>query len=70
MKVNFINESKWDYSYELIAETVEEAAFIVRMGMNKTKKVHSYSNVSETKISTYVVFGKKQRHGTTVPEYK
>lgn len=60
------------FSIRLIAETMEEAAVLVRMGMNRTDEIRTAETSvnSESKFETCVVFGKSKRSNSYVPRRK
>lgn len=56
------------FSIDLEAETLEDAAFLTRMGLNATRELRSrYACVSgEGKFSTSITFGKAKRASSEI----
>ena len=71
MKVNAV-EFEGCYSLELIAETIEDAAFLVRMGMDSTRELRSVgTNVyKDNTVRGHVVVGKRKQFDSVVPKRK
>ncbi len=69
MKVQFI-ETDGCFSIDLTAETMQEAAALVRFGMNRTDEIRHGSTIAsrEGEFSTAVVFGKNKRANNDVPK--
>ena len=68
MKVEF-SEHDGCFSIELMAETMEEAAKLVRFGMNRKAEVqHCTTNVNSSgSFEAGIVFGKSKRANNDVP---
>lgn len=57
------------FEISLVAETVEEAAQLVRMGMNTTKELrYQRTYAYQSGISADVVLGKSKRADASVPK--
>lgn len=68
MKVE-LHEYSGCFSISLVAETVEEAAKLVRMGMNSTKDLRYLRTYAyDTGVSADVVLGKSKRADSSVPK--
>lgn len=69
MKVTF-EEFEGCFSIDLGAENMEEAAKLVRFGMNRRNEVHScHANITKGGgFSAEIVFGKSRRANSTVPK--
>jgi hypothetical protein len=61
---------EWDGCFEIILkpETMEEQAQIIRMGMNATKEIRSFSSDINRNLTVggYIVLGKKKRTRSSV----
>lgn len=69
MKVEFA-ENAGCYSASLEAETVAEAAALVRMGLNSTRELRSCgTNVyQDGPVVSYIVVGKSKKADSRVPK--
>lgn len=69
MKVKF-TENGGCYCASLEAETVAEAAALVRMGMDSTRELRSCSTEAyqDGTVSSYIVVGKSKKADSHVPK--
>lgn len=69
MKINFL-ECDGCFAFDLVAENMEEAARLVRFGMNRTQDLrHAETNVSrEGEFTASVVIGKAKSANSNVPQ--
>ena len=68
MKVQ-LQEFDGCFDFEMQAENIEEAAALVRFGMNRTKIRTCAADVfRDGKFSASLVFGKNARAGSSVPK--
>jgi len=71
MKATF-GEHDGCFAIDLVAETKEEAAKLVRFGMNRTDEIrHCSARVTaQGEFSAVIVFGKSKRANSEVPRRK
>lgn len=71
MKVTLI-ENDGCFAINLVAENMEEAAKLVRFGMNRTDEIRSASTsvYGAGGFESHLVFGKHKRSDSSVPKRK
>lgn len=64
-----LSEHEGCFSFDCAAESREEAALLVRLGMNSTKEVRSIGATVDRGggFSAHVVIGKHRKANSTVP---